>query len=96
MTWPSVEASRLCRRRLNMHAQAACVDGQAWIPRKGRSSGEDKSRLWSDEATKPGRKIYMGLIPPKADRERVKITTPHSKKCRTVTEFLRERERRNS
>ena len=60
MTWPSVEASRISHRRLNMHAQVACVVEQAWIPHKRCSIGKDKSRLRSDEATKPGRKIYMG------------------------------------
>ena len=49
------------RRRLNMHEQAACVVEQAWIPHKRCSIGKDKPRLRSDEATKPERKIYMGL-----------------------------------
>ena len=64
MTWPSVEASRLCRRRLSMHAQATCVVEQAWIPHKRWSIGENKSCLRSDEAIKLWRKIYMGLNSP--------------------------------
>ena len=64
MSWPSVEASRMCCRRLNMHAQAVCVIEQAWIPHKRCSIGEKKPRLRSDEATKSGQKIYMGLNSP--------------------------------
>ena len=40
----SVEVSWLCRRLLNMHAQAVCVVEQAWIPHKQCSISEDKSR----------------------------------------------------
>ena len=76
----------MCRRRLNIHAQAACVVEQTWIPHKRCSIGEDKPRLRSDEATKPGQKIYIwGLIPLKAGRERVSVTTPHGQECWTVT-----------
>ena len=45
MTWSSVEVSWFCCRRLNIHAQAACVVEQAWILYKRRSIGEDKPRL---------------------------------------------------
>ena len=70
----------MCRRRLNMHAQAACVVEQAWIPHKRCSNGEDKPHLRFNKATKPGQKKNIwGLIPPKAGREHVKITTPHGK-----------------
>ena len=90
MTWSSVEANWMCHRRLNMHAQAACVVEQAWISYKQCSIGEDESRLSSDEATKSGRKIYIqGLIPFKASRECVKITTPCSQKSRTISFFNR-------
>ena len=61
MIWPIVEANRMCRRRFNMHAHAACVVEQAWIPHKRCSMGEDKPHLRSDEATKPRQKTYMGL-----------------------------------
>ena len=60
MTWPSVEASGLCRRRLNMHAHAVCVVKQAWIPHKQCSIGKDKPCLRSSEATKPGQKNIYG------------------------------------
>ena len=40
MTWPSIEASRLGRRKLNMHAQATCVTEQAWIQNNLCSVGE--------------------------------------------------------
>ena len=85
MTWPSVEASRMCRRRLKMHAQAACVVEQAWFPHKRCSIGEDKPRLSPTKPQSQDEKYIWGLIPLKASRERAKITTLRDKKCRTVT-----------
>ena len=63
MTWPCVEASWLCRRRLNMHMQMTCVVEHAWISHQRCLIGEDKPCLRSYEATKL-KYIYMGLNSP--------------------------------
>ena len=60
MTWPSIEASRMCRKQLNMHTQAACVVEQVWILHERCSIGKDKLRLRSNKADE---KYIRGLIP---------------------------------
>lgn len=51
ITWPCIEASRLGRRRSNMHAQTVCVAKQAWILHELCSVGEDKLCSNPSEAT---------------------------------------------
>ena len=61
MIWPSVEASQWGSKRLSMHARAACVAEQAWIPHQLYSVGEEKPLLRVQRNHKGKRKMYIGL-----------------------------------
>ena len=61
LTWPSVKASQLSRRRLNMHTQATCVTEQAWIPHKLCLVGWRQTLSKVQRSHKEGQKMYMGL-----------------------------------